>query len=289
MVHPLPARWRRSFGIGLYFVSRISTPGMSTDRDRESSKEEPFLSVVIPAFDEEQRIVDTLGKVVDYLGSQSYTWEVVVVDDGSTDDTASVVSSFSPDCGNLSLISVSHGGKGWAVNKGMLRARGEYRFLCDADLSMPIEHLSRFLPPENGGYDIAIGSREIPGARRMGEPYGRHLMGRVYNLLVRLFAVPHLADTQCGFKCFRGQVVQRLFPLQRVFGFAFDVEILFLALKKGFSIREVPIDWHHRDRSKVSPFRDSVVMTSDILRVRLRHLRGRYRDIPGRMNQDALN
>ena len=260
---------------------------MSTDRDRGYNKEEPFLSVVIPAFNEVQRIADTLGKVMDYLGSQSYTWEVVVVDDGSTDDTASVVSSFSPESGKLSLISVSHGGKGWAVNKGMLLTTGEYRFLCDADLSMPIEHLSRFLPPENGGYDIVIGSREIPGARRLGESYNRHLMGRVYNLLVRLLAVPGLADTQCGFKCFRGEVVQRLFPLQRVYGFAFDVEILFLALKNGFSIREVPIDWHHRDQSKVRPFWDSVAMTSDILKVRWHHLRGRYRNILGRVNQNA--
>ena len=245
----------------------------------------PRKLIVVPAYNEAARL--DLAAFAGAISAEPGL-EVIFVNDGSTDDTATVVSSFDPALGELRLISVPHGGKGWAVKNGMLRTTGEYRFLCDADLSMPIDHLSRFLPPENSGYDIAIGSREIPGARRLGEPYSRHLMGRVYNRLVRLLAIPRLADTQCGFKCFRGEIAEALFPLQRVHGFAFDVEILFLAMKKGFNIVEVPIDWHHRPQSKVRPFRDSVAMTSDILKVRWHHLLGGYKSFPVHVNQDAL-
>ena len=261
---------------------------MNSNRDWIRGQEGPFLSVIVPAYNEEPRIVDTLGKVVDYLSSQSYTWEAVVVDDGSTDATASLVRTFAQSHPNVHLVGVPHGGKGWAVNRGMLWASGEYRFLCDADLSMPIHQLSRFLPPENCQFDIAIGSREISGALRIGEPAQRHLMGRVYNLLVRLLAVPGLADTQCGFKCFRGHVAEEVFPLQRLYGFAFDVEILFLAHKRKLRIKEVPIDWYYRPASKVRPFRDSLSMSRDILRIRWNHWKGRYKTQRSAVNWDLV-
>ena len=228
----------------------------------------PFLSIVIPAYNEEARIEDTLGKVVDYLGRQEYAWEVAVVDDGSTDATASLVRGFTEVHPEVRLISVRHGGKGWAVNRGMLATEGEYRFLCDADLSMPVEQIRRFLPPELSDFDVAVGSRELAGARRIGEPSGRHLMGRVYNLMVRRIAVPGLLDTQCGFKCFHGRAARELFRVQRLYSFAFDVEILFLARKRGLRIKEVPIDWYYMSDSKVRPLRDSLLMTGDILKIR---------------------
>ncbi|MCE2464545.1 MAG: glycosyltransferase family 2 protein [Dehalococcoidia bacterium] len=237
----------------------------------------PFLSVVIPAFNEGGRIADTLQKAIDYLGTQEYTWDVLVVDDGSTDDTAQVVGEFSVADPRVRLLSVAHGGKGWAVRHGMLQAGGEFRFLCDADLSMPIEQASRYLPPAQEEYDIAIGSREIPGARRVGEPSRRHLMGRVFNGLVRLAALPGISDTQCGFKCFRGSVVEGLFGSQMLSGFAFDVELLFLARRQSLSIVEVPIDWYYRSLSRVRPFRDSLAMALDIIKIRWNHLLGRYR------------
>ena len=244
----------------------------------------PFLSVVIPAFNEETRIAATLEGIVDYLGSQEYAWDVTVVDDGSTDATAELVTGFARESPHVSLLRVEHGGKGWAVKNGMVRSLGEYRFLCDADLSMPVEQLSRFLPPNSIEFDIAIGSREVPGARRIGEPRRRHAMGRVYNLLVRALAVPGVSDTQCGFKCFRGEVAQDIFPLQRFHGFSFDVEVLFLARKRGLRIQEVPIDWYYRSESKVRAYRDSLAMTCDILAMRWRHLRGGYggRSLAGR-------
>ncbi len=237
----------------------------------------PFLSVVIPAYNEGSRIGGTLRSAIGYLGTQAYTWSVLVVDDGSTDDTARVVEEFAEADPRIELLSVSHGGKGWAVRNGMLRSRGDHRFLCDADLSMPIEQVSRFLPPALDEYDIAIGSRELPGACRIGEPSRRHLMGRVFNGLVRLTVVPGISDTQCGFKCFRGPVAEGLFGSQLLSGFAFDVEMLFLARRRGLRIVEVPIDWHYRSLSRVRPFRDSFSMLMDVMKVRWNHFRGRYR------------
>ena len=178
---------------------------------------------------------------------------------------------YTPTFGSSALI---HRGKGWAVKNAMLAAQGQYRFLCDADLSVPIEQVERFVPPQVGEVDIAIGSRETAGARRIGEPFRRHVMGRVYNGLVRLLAVPGLADTQCGFKCFRGAVVPELFQRQTMDGFAFDVEVLYLANKAGMTLREIPVDWYFRERSKVRTFRDSWSMTLDLLKIRWRHRRG---------------
>jgi glycosyltransferase involved in cell wall biosynthesis len=236
----------------------------------------PFLSIVIPAYNEGPRIAGTLRQVVGFLRGRPYSWEVLVVDDGSTDATARLVGEFGATNPNIRLLSLHHGGKGWAVKHGMLRATGQYRMLCDADLSMPIEQAERMLPPQTQGVDIAIGSREAPGARRIGEPSHRHLMGRVYNALVRALAVPGFRDTQCGFKCFRGDIVPTLFGRQVVDGFAFDVEVLFLARKAGLVVREVAIDWYYRERSKVHPIGDTIAMTRDLLKIRWRYLRGRY-------------
>ena len=245
---------------------------------------QPYLSIVIPAYNEESRIVSTLKEIADYSAARSYPWEVVVADDGSTDATPRLVGDFAARRQNIRLLRLPHRGKGWAAKHGILAARGQYRFLCDADLSMPIEQVARFLPPMVENVDIAIGSREAPGSRRIGEPARRHLMGRFYNWLVRALAVPGVEDTQCGFKCFRGEVVPELFQRQTIDGFAFDVEVLFLAVKAGMVIKEIGIDWHYRGQSKVRPFQDSVVMTWDLLKVRWRYKMGRYRRNP-RVNQ----
>lgn len=250
---------------------------------------QPFLSIVIPAYNEESRIEGTLRQVVGFLRDRPYSWEVLVVDDGSTDATARLVGEFSATHPNLRLLSLRHGGKGWAVKHGMLRATGQYRMQCDADLSMPIEQAERMLPPQTQGVDIAVGSREAPGARRIGEPSHRHLMGRVYNTLVRALAVPGVRDTQCGFKCFRGDVVPELFGRQVMEGFAFDVEVLFLARKAGLVVREVAIDWYYRERSKVHPIGDTIAMTRDLLKIRWRYLRGRYNDYSPEMPNRGLD
>ena len=237
---------------------------------------QPFLSVVIPAYNEEARIEDTLSTVTDYLRSQPFSWEVLVVDDGSTDSTAQLVEANIENDRRVQLIGVPHGGKGWAVKQGMLRARGQFRFLCDADLSMPIEHLSRFLPPHGPSSDVIVGSREVSGAHRIGEPLSRRLMGRIFNLMVRLLAAPGIRDTQCGFKCFKGQAAQELSSLQRLNGFGFDAEVLFLARRLDLSVAEVAIDWHYRSNSKVRPLRDPLRMVKELLSIRWNYFRGRY-------------
>jgi glycosyltransferase involved in cell wall biosynthesis len=245
--------------------------------EKEHSLSQVFLSIVIPAYNEESRISHTLEQVIGFLSVSPYTWEVLVADDGSTDATGRVVGELAASQPNVRLMSLLHRGKGWAVKNAMLAASGQYRLLCDADLSVPIEQVERLLPPQADGIDIAIGSRDAPGARRIGEPARRHLMGRVYNALVRLLAVPGLGDTQCGFKCYRGEVVPELFQRQTMDGFAFDVEVLFLARKAGMTLREIAVDWYFRESSKVRALRDSFSMTLDLLRIRWRYHRGRYR------------
>ena len=236
----------------------------------------PFLSIIIPAYNEEGRILPSLARITDYLAKQDYPAEVLVSDDGSQDATAALVAEFAQAHPIVRIIRNPHRGKGAAVRAGMIEARGAYRFLCDADLSMPIEELARFLPPDLDGVDVAIGSREAVGAKRYEEPFHRHLMGRIFNAVVRLVAVDGFSDTQCGFKCFRGEAAKWLFRRQRIEGFGFDVEILYLAKKRGYTIAEIPIDWFHVPSSRISPFRDSVRMFLEALSVRWNDRRGLY-------------
>ena len=237
----------------------------------------PFLSVVIPSYNEERRIVPTLEEVLRYLHARPYSWEVLVVDDGSTDGTAAIASAFARKVeAPVRVLTVPHRGKGWAVKRGMLAATGRYRFMADADLAMPIEQLDAFLDRMEEGYDIVIGSRQIAGARRYDESASRHVMGRVFNWVVRNLAVARFQDTQCGFKCFRGEVADELFGVQKTDGFAFDVEILYVAAKRGLRVLEMPIDWYHQRASKVRAVTDTFLMLSDILMIRLRDIRGRY-------------
>ena len=249
---------------------------MTLSDDGPPRDREPFLSIVVPAYNEATRIVSTLEQIRDCMATQSYTWEVAVVDDGSGDDTAALVREFAQHNPGFRVIEVPHGGKGWAVRRGMTAVEGQYRFLCDADLSMPIEQIVRFLPPNLTGFDVAIGSREAEGARRFQEPQERHRMGRFFNILVRFLAVPGVEDTQCGFKCFTGEAAQELFSQVRLNGFAFDVETLFLARKRRMKVVEVPIDWHYRTESKVRPLLDSLLMARDVLLVRWWSFRGVY-------------
>jgi glycosyltransferase involved in cell wall biosynthesis len=228
---------------------------------------QPFLSVVIPAYNEAERISSTLEEVAGFLSNRAYEWEVVVADDGSTDATAGRVAEWAAREHRVRLVRLQHGGKGWAVKQGMLAARGRYRFMCDADLSMPVEHLERFLPPRLEGYHIAIGSREIPGSRRIGEPWGRRQMGKVFRSLVRLTVLPGIRDSQCGFKCVEGHTADALFTDLSLKGFSFDVELLVMSHRRGLRLVEVPIDWYYRSQSKIRPLRDARRMLADVLRL----------------------
>ncbi len=238
----------------------------------------PVLSVVVPAYNEAAGIDTTITRLVDYLAGSSRDWELVVVNDGSEDETAAIVSRRCESETRLRLVDAPHGGKGAAVRRGMLEARGRFRFICDADLSMPPEHIERFFNGRDGNpsFDVAVGSREAPGARRIGEPWRRHFIGRVFNWVVRIFAVRGIQDTQCGFKLFAEDAANEIFRLQKLDGWAFDVEVLYLARKAGYSVGEIAIDWWFAKRtSRVSLVLGGIAFLQ-ILKIRLNDLRGEY-------------
>jgi len=199
---------------------------------------QPRLSIIIPAYNEENRLPNTLEQVFNFIQKQKYLTEVLIVENGSSDRT------------------------------GMLRAVGQYRFMCDADLSMPIAEINRFLPPALGDFDIAIASREAPGSVRYDEPGYRHWGGRGTNLLIRLLALPGLHDTQCGFKMFRSDIAEDVFRYQTITNWSFDIELLYIARLRGYHIREIPIPWYFNAETKLNPIRDAFYMVFDILTIR---------------------
>lgn len=235
-----------------------------------------FLSIIIPAYNEENRLPGSLEQVFDFLGKQPYTSEVIVVENGSHDRTYEVVLEFAKKHANLHVIRNEKRGKGLAIQRGVSEAKGEYVFMCDADLSMPIDEISKFLPPQLKEVDIAIGSREAPGSVRYNEPSYRHLTGRVFNTMIRWLVLPGLQDTQCGFKCVRAAVAHDIFPYQTLTGWAFDVELLYIARHHGYNVVEIPIDWFFNADSKINVLRDSLRMFLDLLLIRRNARRGLY-------------
>lgn len=236
----------------------------------------PPLSIVVPAFNEAGRIGRTLDELAAVLPSLVRDWEVRVVDDGSTDGTVAVVRTRAAVEPRIVVQEEPHRGKGGTVRAGMLAARGDLRFMCDADLSMPISELSRFLSVVPERADIAIGSREGLGARRVGEPAYRHYMGRAFNAMVRIVAIGGVADTQCGFKMFTRQAAEAVFSRVATDGWAFDIEVLVIARQLGLRVDVLPIEWHYGEQSRVSVVRDSAAMARDVLRIRARAARGGY-------------
>lgn len=239
------------------------------------------LTIVVPAFNEQERIGATVHALSEYLSHRLWIWEIRVVDDGSSDGTASVVTDLGRRDARVVLQREPHRGKGGAVKAGMLAAVSQFRFLCDADLSMPAGELARFLPPVLSAFDVAIGSREGVGARRVGEPLVRHVMGRVFNYAVQQALLPGIEDTQCGFKMFTARAADAIFPRVTVEGWAFDIEVLYLARLLRLQVVEVPIEWHYRTESQVSMVRDSVGMMREVLRIRSRARRGQYGEKEG--------
>jgi glycosyltransferase involved in cell wall biosynthesis len=234
------------------------------------------VSIVVPAFNEASRIGETLAELSGFLAAQPWDWEVRVVDDGSADATGAIVERHAARDPHIVLQREPHRGKGGAVKAGLLAARAPFRFICDADLSMPVSELPRFLPPALEAFDVAIGSREGVGARRIGEPVIRHIAGRVFNFAVQQLSISGIEDTQCGFKMFTGAAVDAVFPLVTVDGWAFDIEVLTIARARGLRIVEVPIEWHYRRASQVSLLRDGVGMFRELMRIRARARNGEY-------------
>ena len=235
-----------------------------------------FLSVIIPAYNEEHRLPQTLECLFVFLQAQPYPAEVVLVENGSQDGTLSVAQAYTARYANLRVITQAQHGKGLAVQRGMLAAEGEYLFMCDADFSMPIDQINRFIPPVLADCDIAIASREAHGSVRFNEPVYRHFVGRFYNILIRHLALPGLDDTQCGFKCFRAAAAREIFSRQTLSGWSFDVEVLFIARQLGYRITEVPIPWYYNSESKIDVWRDSLRMGLDLWVIQRNARQGRY-------------
>ena len=237
----------------------------------------PELSLVIPAYNEEARLEPTLREAVAYFRATGCPAEIIVVDDGSRDRTSEVVIRLSWEFEEIRLIRLAaNRGKGYAVRRGMLAARGARRLMTDADLSTPIEELDRLCARMDEGHDVVIGSRALPGSRiEVRQPWYRENMGRFFNLFVRALAVPGVTDTQCGFKLFSGAAARDVFSAARLDGFSFDVEVLFLARRKGYRIAEVPVIWRNDAATRVSLLRGFLAFP-DLLRIRANDWRGRY-------------
>ena len=250
---------------------------------------EPSLSLIVPAYNEAARIDATIRAAVAWLSAQSFATELIVVDDGSDDATADLAERALADlrCGRL--IQIGHGGKAAAVRAGMLAASNDQIAFTDADLATPLPYLAELRAALAAGCDIAIGSREGTGARRFGEPIYRHLMGRVFNWLVRLLLIPDVHDTQCGFKLFRAEVARELLLWSRLYRgakqsvsgprvTAFDVELLTIARLNGYRICPVAVVWRYGAGSKVRPARDTWHNVRDVLDVWIAVKRGLYRE-----------
>ncbi len=250
-----------------------------------SSAQAPLLSIILPALNEEHRLPNCLERIDEFLRTQPFAAEVIVVENASTDRTAEITRAFAVDHPYVSLIQLGQRGKGRAVKAGMLAAQGEYRFICDVDLSMPIEEVVHFLPPHTNGADISIATREGKQARRVGEPEYRHLMGRINNFIIQLFAVPGFEDTQCGFKMFNRRSAEDLFNVQRMNGIGFDVELLFIAKRRGYRIREVPITWYFDPDSRMRLIQDSLNILREIWEIRRNWAKGLYEKQPDRQPQ----
>ncbi|MDP4230769.1 MAG: glycosyltransferase family 2 protein [Bacteroidota bacterium] len=238
-----------------------------------------YLSLIVPAYKEASRISASLEKIFAYLANASYDSEVIVVDDGSPDNSVEVIrTAFAKKpAGRVEarLIELgTNGGKGAAVRAGMLEAKGSIRIFTDADLSTPIHEVEKVIMAiEKEGYDVVVGSRALEGRKlvKVHQPMYREMMGRFFNLLVQVFVLRGIKDTQCGFKGFRAEAAAKIFAEQKVMGFSFDVEILYLARKYGYKIKEVAVEWYNDERTTVGALSDSAKMFLELLRIRNLH------------------
>ncbi len=236
------------------------------------------LSVIIPAYNEEKRLPKTLQSIYEYLKQQGYEYEIIVVSDGSKDKTAQVVEELKLQITNLKLIDrKKNRGKGYTVKEGMLNAQGDYRLFMDADNSTTIDQVEKMWPWFEKGYDIVIGSRDVKGAiLDPPQPFYRRLVGEFFKYVRMIICdLWHLKDTQCGFKCFKKEVVETIFPKLRIERFAFDVEILLLAKMHGFKIKEIPVLWRNDPESKVK-LKSAIKMGLDLFKIRWYQLKGYY-------------
>lgn len=237
-----------------------------------------FLSVIIPAYNEEKRLPKTLDEIDKYLSQQSYHYEIIVVNDGSKDKTAQVTRNLIPKIKNLKLIdNKKNNGKGYVVRQGMLKAQGDFRLFTDADNSTSIDQIEKMWPEFKKGYDIVIGSRDIKGAViAVPQPWWRRQLGNIFNLVVQLISgLWGIWDTQCGFKGFTAQAAKDIFSKAAINGFGFDVEILVLAKKMGYKFKEIPVVWINAPDSRVT-FKSMAKMLIEVFQIKVNLILGKY-------------
>lgn len=228
------------------------------------------LSIIIPAYNEEQRIIKTLEKIYEFMNSKDFDFEVIVVDDGSKDKTADLVNLFGR--GVKLIKQPKNMGKGAAVRRGILEAEGNWRLFSDADLSTPIYEIDKLLKSALEGYEVSIGSRAVDYSKiKKHQPFYREFMGKTFNKIVQMLVIKGIKDTQCGFKMFKAEAAIKVFSNSKIDGFGFDVEALYLAKKFNFKISEIPVEWYNDERSKVDPVRDSIRMFQEILKIKKLH------------------
>ena len=238
----------------------------------------PELSVVIPAYNEAERIGPTLDSISAHLGTVNPRYEIIVVSDGSTDATDEIIREYSGRDERIRLVAYQpNRGKGHAVRRGMLEAHASHVLLTDADLATQIQDLHKLQEVAAQGYDVIVGSRALKDSIIIGwRPWYRVLSGKVFNMIIRLLAVPAIRDTQCGFKYFKDGSAAKIFAVARLDGFGYDVEVLYLAKKYGYRIAETGVHWNNSPATKVSVLKHTVPMIIEVIQVRLNDWRGRY-------------
>jgi dolichyl-phosphate beta-glucosyltransferase len=236
------------------------------------------LSVIIPAYNEEKRLPKTLEKVGNYLSSQNYNYEIIVVSDGSKDNTAKVAREMSSKINNLRVIdNKENGGKGYVVRQGILEAKGKYRLFMDADNSTTLDHVEKMWPYFNEGFHVIVGSREVDGAvLDPPQPFSRRMTGMTFRFLTNIFTgLWDINDTQCGFKCFSAKAAEDILPQCKIDRFAFDPELLVIAKRKGYRIKEIPVRWVNDIESKVN-FKSMVKMGMDLIKIKKNLIKRSY-------------
>ena len=247
----------------------------------QNKNKQVYLSVIIPSFNEEKRLPGTLLEIDKFLSAKPYLYEIIVVDDGSKDNTKKIAKKFENIIRNFHLSGYDiNKGKGFAVRKGMLEAKGKYRLFADADNSTPIQEIDKLLPFFNKGYDIAIGSR-VKGGRnsnvKIEQPLYRRILARSANLVIRLLAVSGISDTQCGFKCFTQKSAEDIFRKAKINRWGFDIEALAIAQKKGYKIKDVPVSWYNSADSRVRPIKGAITTLGELMKIKWNLLTGEYK------------
>lgn len=232
--------------------------------------ESPFLSVIIPAYNEAERISSSLDSALEYLETQPYTYEILVVDDGSTDDTVRVVKNYVPKV--QILTGEPNKGKGYAVRRGMIQAKGQIRLFTDADFSTPLKEVEKLLSVISDNQPIVIGSRRLDRTLvKKHQPWYRELIGIIGNKIISTLLFGGIEDTQCGFKALTASATMDIFPTMKIDGFGFDVELLYLAKRQGIRITQIPVEWFNDERSRLNPIRDSIRTFQEVISIKRLH------------------